>query len=510
MDDYYPEDSDTVPRTDDIRFGSEPMPQYTCTASANLDRAMCAYYESMGVYSLRYYTNGVGKFLAYFISKHYDEDALANELRDDAVFEECGLIGFDTDIPLKQKNLTESEKSKQIFEILQNCYKHGTWFKPCMPSSKKEVRTQLGEILNQYPFRARHTGVNGDVLTIKLELQHFFDKHSSSDDIFSLINERYQYVNAIDHEMVTDGMERVSRPTPLQYFISAMQTTSTKPKHEDIWHCIELLLINGALHPSYCGSNSLQIVHQFRKLLADHITDEDIILNRLQFFITCIERNYKKIAVDVKRYKDQINRSIITYNLRYQKVWIMCDHYGYIAVDEHMPSPKLFEFYLNQQYDILHIFTETCAYYDYKKMTEHRILYKEKKSIVMNMIKAHLKTKRSFVKYLLPFREFNRQFRAKKVKEFGEIWMDIFEKDDVLYDGFGADMMDVLLSFVYADMSYLRFKTWDEDREFVNESLKMYSFLSNKWKTWIFNNYILKIPKEELAKLESFAYLCYL
>eukprot|EP01083_Nonionella_stella_P312466 1117657_1 len=218
-----------------MRQSSELMQQCTGTPSANLDRAVCDYYESMGVCSDKYYNNGMGKFLAYFISNDYNEITLANELCDDAVFEDCGLIGFDTDIPLKQKNLTESEKSKQIFEILQNCYKHGTWFKPCMPSSKKEVRTQLGEILNQYPFRARHTGVNGDVLTIKLELQHFFDKHSSSDDIFSLINERYQYVNAIDHEMVTDGMERVSRPTPLQYFISAMQTTSTKPKHEDIW-----------------------------------------------------------------------------------------------------------------------------------------------------------------------------------------------------------------------------------------------------------------------------------
>eukprot|EP01083_Nonionella_stella_P148388 469533_1 len=284
MDDYYPEDSDTVPRTDDIRFGSEPMPQYTCTASANLDRAMCAYYESMGVYSLRYYTNGVGKFLAYFISKHYDEDALANELRDDAVFEECGLIGFDTDIPLKnQKNLTESEKSKQIFEILQNCYKHGTWFNPSRvptPKSlpKEEVRTQLKAILNQYPFRSRHSGFGGDILTIKLELNQFFDEHSSSDHIFSLINERYEHVNAIDDlgvgMLVTDGIEKVTRPTPLQYFISAMQTTSTKPKHEDIWQCIELLLLNGALHPSYCDSNSLQIVHQFRKLLAEHITDE--------------------------------------------------------------------------------------------------------------------------------------------------------------------------------------------------------------------------------------------
>eukprot|EP01083_Nonionella_stella_P145833 457824_1 len=96
--------------------------------SVRLDEALGHYYKHMGAHT--YKQNGVGKFLAFFLEQDYEEDALEDELGDDGNFEDCELIEFDADFPLKKGNLTEQEKSKQIFLILQNCYKHGTWYNP--------------------------------------------------------------------------------------------------------------------------------------------------------------------------------------------------------------------------------------------------------------------------------------------------------------------------------------------------------------------------------------------
>eukprot|EP01083_Nonionella_stella_P115009 340549_1 len=96
--------------------------------SVRLNAALNAYYKHMGVHT--YQDDGVGKFLTYVIEQDFDEDALEDELGDGADFEDCELVQFDPDIPLKKDNLTEQEKSKRIFLILQNCYKHGTWYNP--------------------------------------------------------------------------------------------------------------------------------------------------------------------------------------------------------------------------------------------------------------------------------------------------------------------------------------------------------------------------------------------
>merc|ERR1739842_169686 len=119
-----------------------------------------------------------------------------------------------------------------------------------------------------------------------------------------------------------------------------------------------------------------------------------------------------------------------------------------------------------------------------------------------------LKKKRSFAKYLFPFREFTRLFLQKRSIELQLILDDLVISLD--FSSIGVDMIDLLLSFVYDDMSYLRNVNQDEDLRFVNNSLKQYESLSQPWKRFVFDEYALKLPKEELAKLDYFAYLCYL
>ena len=414
------------------------------------------------------------------------------------------------------------------------------------------LRVQMQEILQQYPFKTKISSgiINGDCnqnnnknnnknnnnntnittynknnecLLVKQELEQFLKvnrlgiAYRFSGE--SIINSGYQH---IDNE-INNGYQTIDKPTPLQYFISSMQTTSTKRKKkeiEDIWHCIKLLLQNGALPPSYFKETDdqqptycLRIMHEFRKSMFEHISDQNIVYQRLKFFCTSIDRNYaltQEMNIYNDQLQEQITQSIITYNCYDHSIWIMSDLYIEQNIDDGIPEPKLFEFYLEQQYNILHLFDneQFMPSYDYIKMTMHRIPYKEKEYIIKWLISNELKKRRGFIKYLLPFREFNRIFRMRKVKEFEEILMGI----DVGGFGcnFGMDLVDLMLSFVYDDMNYLRYDTIEKDREFVNESLKMYSYLSIKWKQWIFDNYILKIPKDELAKLSSFAYLCYL
>lgn len=411
------------------------------------------------------------------------------------------------------------------------------------------LRDQMQEILYQYPFRHKqHTNKHCNnlkdnnshktgCLKVKSSLEKFLNNNiyhnAYNDQSLDIINAGYTKTG----NEINNGYQTITQPTPLQYFICSMQTTSSKRKEseiEDIWYCIKLLLQNGALPPSYfkitstsltsyssqdadnikivydqqTQSYSLRMLHEFRKCIMEHIKNEDIIYDRLQYFMSMINRNYKLSQTEVN---EDINQSIITYNLYSNNIWIMSDLYPEQNIDDGIPEPKLFQFYLKQQFDILHLFEddEMLQNYDYIKMSMHRIAYNDKQRIIKEIIKTQLKNKRGFAKYLLPFRECARLFRMERVKEFEDILCEFVLIDDGNII-FGTDLIDLLLSYIYDDMNYLRYDTIEKDRKFVNDSLNMYSYLSIKWKQWIFDNYILKIPKDELAKLDSFAYLCYL
>jgi len=400
----------------------------------------------------------------------------------------------------------------------------------------------MEKILSQYPFK--QTDANNN-LNVKSELECLLHTGSLSQcpETISLINARYSNQEADTHSAINNGYFTISEPTPLQYFISSMKTTSTKRKQheiEDIWCCIKLLLLNGALPASYlqpCLVHALQsssisrsmasqpantqsappptytlhLLHEFRRLLVEHVTAHSVMYQRLNFFFTAIACNAKAQCM-AQQHADDIHQSILTYNCYDNHVWIMCDLYAEQNIDEAIPSPKLLELYLEQQFDILHLFDSSRigASYDYNEMARSRIPYKYKQSMIRHLIQTQLKRRKSVAKYLFVFREFNRSFRSKKVSEFCALLADIDIGEQ--HDGWrmNHDVVDLLLSFIYDDMHYLKYDSIEKDREFVNESLKMYTYLNTKWKQYIFNNYILAIPKSELAKLDSFAYLCYL
>eukprot|EP01084_Bolivina_argentea_P097577 175409_1 len=161
-----------------------------------------------------------------------------------------------------------------------------------------------------------------------------------------------------------------------------------------------------------------------------------------------------------------------------------------------IPSPLEFEKYLGEHYDVLHIMDDEI-------MNGERISHKEKEYVVNKWIKEDLTNKYSFVKYLFAFRIYSKQFLKKKALLFH----DIISENDIKCD---LNVIELLLSFVYDDMSYLKYSTKDAELQLVNQSLEMYGYLDCRWRTWIYDNYILKIPKEDLAKLKSFAYLLFL
>eukprot|EP01083_Nonionella_stella_P137945 419699_1 len=119
--------------------------------------------------------------------------------------------------------------------------------KPLILEQKEQSRQKMKAILKQYPFKQSCVH-DHKKLKIKQELilEAFLDAYPFCD----AINERYIH-DASCLGVVTDGIESINTPTPLQYFISAMQTTFTKSKHEDIWECIKLLLLKVVVYLNF-------------------------------------------------------------------------------------------------------------------------------------------------------------------------------------------------------------------------------------------------------------------
>eukprot|EP01083_Nonionella_stella_P073645 199336_1 len=161
-----------------------------------------------------------------------------------------------------------------------------------------------------------------------------------------------------------------------------------------------------------------------------------------------------------------------------------------------IPSPKTLENYLENYYEILLIVDESDR-------MRKELLYKEKKDTIEHWIKMHLKNRDCFVKYLFAFRIFSKQFVCKKAVLLTSVLHEINVEST-------QDINELIVSFVYDDMSYLKHPTQYQELQFFNHSLEMYVHLSPKWQNWIYDNYILRLPKHELVQLKSFAYLCFL
>ena len=66
------------------------------------------------------------KFEQFVIENGFEHiDDIDEELNENAHYEDCTLTEFDDDFPL-QPFIDDNDKQKEIFRILQQCYKHGS------------------------------------------------------------------------------------------------------------------------------------------------------------------------------------------------------------------------------------------------------------------------------------------------------------------------------------------------------------------------------------------------
>ena len=93
-------------------------------ALKQIDKALGKYY---GALNRLYYDNSGGKFEQWFTANEFLEEDIEDELGDGAACNDCSYLEFDDNFPFTNNYLTERQQQEQIFRILKNCYKYGSW-----------------------------------------------------------------------------------------------------------------------------------------------------------------------------------------------------------------------------------------------------------------------------------------------------------------------------------------------------------------------------------------------
>eukprot|EP01084_Bolivina_argentea_P176472 305381_1 len=95
------------------------------TSVQRLDNAIGLYYKQFNRNDY-FDDNKNGKFLKYFEEQQYESDTLDEELGEDSNFKDCVYVKFDIfkDFPLSGTKKTELDTQKEIFNVLQHCYKY--------------------------------------------------------------------------------------------------------------------------------------------------------------------------------------------------------------------------------------------------------------------------------------------------------------------------------------------------------------------------------------------------
>lgn len=93
------------------------------TVSDRIDSALEMYYIKMGRTD---YNRNKGKFKSFWDENEYNSSDVEDEIGDDAEYDDCSYLEFDDDFPMNPLIINEDNKRKEMFRILQNCYKYGT------------------------------------------------------------------------------------------------------------------------------------------------------------------------------------------------------------------------------------------------------------------------------------------------------------------------------------------------------------------------------------------------
>eukprot|EP01084_Bolivina_argentea_P005287 9994_1 len=100
-----------------------------------MDKALCNYYKSFGRND--YYNIESQSKLADFIKVNdFDEKNIDEQLGDNAQATNCLFVDMDEDFPLALNTQNKKQRCKEVFKILQHCYKYGA-----APNDKNQSET---------------------------------------------------------------------------------------------------------------------------------------------------------------------------------------------------------------------------------------------------------------------------------------------------------------------------------------------------------------------------------
>eukprot|EP01084_Bolivina_argentea_P264254 447575_1 len=101
-----------------------------------INEALCCYYESLG--SNGYYKpNNKGKFKEFMDVNGFDQKDIEQQLGDNGTVDNCLFVDMDEDFPLVTDTQDVEQRNKEIFEILQHCYKY-----KMSPAHKNQSQTE--------------------------------------------------------------------------------------------------------------------------------------------------------------------------------------------------------------------------------------------------------------------------------------------------------------------------------------------------------------------------------